>query len=161
MIRCSACNDGTMVSGHVDNHDIGPLLGIDGVIVARAPALVCDHCGHVMLEGDVVDAARRSLARLLIEHCVELRPAEARFLRETMNMTQAELAERLHIIRGTITRWENGDEPLGPIQSFALRTLAAWSLDNGEKLAREIAARNEKAALSRPAPPYRIDALAA
>src|SRR5262245_7560049 len=144
MIRCSACNDGTMVSGYIDNHDIGPLLGLEGVIVTRAPALVCDHCGHVMLEGDVVDAARRSLARLLIEHCVELRPEEARFLRETMNMTQAELAERLHVIRGTITRWENGDELLGPIQSFVLRTLAAWALEDGEKLAREIAARNEK-----------------
>jgi YgiT-type zinc finger domain-containing protein len=161
MIRCSACHDGTMVPGHVDNHDVGPLLGPDTVILTRAPALVCDHCGHVMLEGDVVEGARRSLARLLVERCVELRPQEARFLRETMNMTQAELAERLHVIRGTITRWENGDELLGPIQSFALRTLAAWALQDGEKLAREIAGPSAAAPMARPSPPYRIDALAA
>jgi YgiT-type zinc finger domain-containing protein len=161
MIHCSNCRDGTMVPGHVADHDIGPLFGLDGVILARAPALVCDHCGHVMLEGDVIDAARRSLARLLVERCVELRPAEARFLRETIGMTQAELAERLRVIRGTVTRWENGDESLGPIQSFALRTLAAWVLEDGERLAREIGAPSALPPKAPPARPYRLDALAA
>jgi YgiT-type zinc finger domain-containing protein len=161
MIRCSNCRDGTMVPGHVEDHDIGPLFGLDSVILTRAPALVCDRCGHVMLEGDVVDAARQSLARLLVERCVELRPSEARFLRETMNLTQAQLAERLHVIRGTITRWENGDELLGPVQSFALRTLAAWALSDGEKLAREIGMPNAPPSPAPPVPPYRIDALAA
>src|SRR5207249_1918709 len=113
------------------------------------------------LEGDVVEAARRSLAHLLVEQCVELRPEEARFLRETMNMTQAQLAERLQVIRGTITRWENGGESLGPIQSFALRILAAWALEDGAKLAREIGAPDARPPAVHPARPYRLDALAA
>jgi DNA-binding transcriptional regulator YiaG len=161
MIRCSNCTDGTMAPGHVEDHDVGPLFGLDGVILTRAPALVCDRCNHVMLEGDVIEAARQSLARLLIERCVELRPSEARFLRETMNLTQTQLAERLHVIRGTITRWENGDELLGPVQSFALRTLAAWALSDGEKLAREIGLPAAPPPPAPPVPPYRIDALAA
>ena len=161
MIRCSNCHDGTMVPGHVEDHDIGPLFGLDGVILTRAPALVCDRCGHVMLEGHVVEAARQGLARLLVERSVELRPTEARFLRETMNLTQAQLAERLHVIRGTITRWENSDELLGPVQSFALRVLTAWVLSDGEKLAREIGMPAASPAPVPPAPPYRIDALAA
>jgi YgiT-type zinc finger domain-containing protein len=161
MIRCSNCHDGTMAPGSVEDHDIGPLFGLDSVILTRAPALVCDRCGHVMLEGDVIEAARQSLARLLVERCVELRPAEARFLRETMNLTQAQLAERLHVIRGTITRWENGEDLLGPVQSFALRTLTAWALADGEKLAREIAMPFAAPPPAPPVPPYRIDALAA
>jgi YgiT-type zinc finger domain-containing protein len=161
MIRCSTCRDGTMAPSQVQDHDIGPLFGLDGVILTRAPALVCDRCGHVMLEGHVIEAARQSLARLVVERCVELRPTEARFLRETMNLTQAQLAERLHVIRGTITRWENGDDLLGPIQSFALRTLTAWALSDGEKLAREIGMPTAPAAPAPPVPPYRLDALAA
>jgi len=161
MIRCSNCRDGTMAPGQIEDHDIGPLFGLDSVILTRAPALVCDRCGHIMLEGDMIDAARQSLARLFVERCVELRPSEARFLRETMNLTQAQLAERLHVIRGTITRWENGGEPLGPVQSFALRTLAAWTLSDGERLAREIGMPDPPPAPAPPIPPYRIDALAA
>ncbi len=161
MIRCSNCPEGSMVPGHVQDHDVGPLFGLDSVILTQVPALVCNRCGHIMLEGHVIEAARQSLARLLVERCVELRPSEARFLRETMNLTQAQLAERLHIIRGTVTRWENGDEPLGPIQSFALRTLSAWALSDGEKLAREIGMPSPPPALPPPVPPYRIDSLAA
>jgi YgiT-type zinc finger domain-containing protein len=161
MIRCSNCPDGTMLSRHVQNHDIGPLFGLDGVIFALIPALVCSACGHLMLDGEIIDVARRSVTRLLVERCIELRPAEARFLRETMNMTQAQLAERLHVIRGTITRWENGDEPLGPIQSFAIRTLAAWALEDGEQLAREIGAPTAPPPKAPPDRPYRLDAIAA
>jgi DNA-binding transcriptional regulator YiaG len=161
MIHCTICREGVMSPGHVEDHDIGPLFGMDGVILARAPALVCDRCGHVMLEGDLIEAARQRLARLLVARCVELRPAEARFLRETMNMTQAQLAERLHVIRGTVTRWENGDEPLGPIQSFAIRTLAAWALEDGGALAREVGAPSPRPAEAPPVPPYRLDAIAA
>lgn len=160
MIRCSSCSAGTMVMGQVEEHDIGPLFGFEGVILSRAPALVCDRCGHVMLEAEVIEAARQRLARLLVERCIELRPAEARVLRETMNLTQAELAARLHVVRGTITRWENGDERLGPIQSFALRMLAAWAFADGATLARAIGAPSSSSPPP-PVPPYHIDALAA
>jgi transcriptional regulator with XRE-family HTH domain len=75
-------------------------------------------------------------------------------------MTQAQLADRLHVIRGTITRWENGDDPLGPIQSFALRTLAAWALGD-EELARALGAPSAPPPKAPPTRPYRLDALAA
>ena len=42
MIRCSGCPEGTMVPGHVQDHDVGPLFGLDSVILTRVPALVCD-----------------------------------------------------------------------------------------------------------------------
>jgi YgiT-type zinc finger domain-containing protein len=133
MIRCSACQKGVLVPGRTKDHDVGPLFGLERTLLDRAPALICRNCNHVVLEGETIEAARRKLAELIVRNGVSLTGSEARFLRETIGMTQAQLAERLQVIRGTVTRWEASDD-LGPVQSFALRTLAAWALD-GERLA--------------------------
>lgn len=155
MIRCSACKKGVLAPGRTKDHDVGPLFGLDRVLLDQAPALICRDCGHVVLEGEVIEAARRKLAELIVRNGAPLTAREARFLRETMDMTQAQLAERLQVIRGTVTRWEAGED-LGPLQSFALRTLAAWALD-GERLAHIVSAPD----VPHPAPPapgpYRID----
>jgi DNA-binding transcriptional regulator YiaG len=159
MIRCSACQKGTLAPGWTKDHDVGPLFGLDRVLLDRAPALICKFCGHVALEGETVEAARRKLAELIVRNGASLTGSEARFLRETMGMTQVQLAERLQIIRGTVTRWEASDD-LGPVQSFALRTLAAWALD-GERLAHIVSAPNIPQPTPWVARPYRIDHAAA
>ncbi len=155
MIRCSACRKGVLNSGLTKDHDIGPLFGLEQVLLDGAPALMCPNCGHVVLEGEVIEAARKALARVIVRHSSSLSPDEARFLRETMGLTQAELAERLQLIRGTITRWEAGTD-LGPLQSFVLRTLTAWAL-NDQKLAHFVSAPNVPPPIGQTKRPYRID----
>lgn len=159
MIRCSVCQKGVLAPGRTKDHDVGPLFGLDRVLLDQAPALICRNCGHVVLEGEIIEAARRKLAEIIVRNGASLTGREARFLRETMDMTQVQLAERLQVIRGTVTRWE-ASEDLGPVQSFALRTLAAWALD-GERLAHIVSAPD----VPRPTPsvpkPYRIDQVAA
>jgi transcriptional regulator with XRE-family HTH domain len=105
----------------------------------------------------VIEAARKALARIIVKHSSSLSPAEARFLRETMGLTQAELAERLQLIRGTITRWEAGSD-LGPLQSFVLRTLTAWAL-NDQKLAHLVSAPDVPPPAEQTTRPYRIEHL--
>ncbi|MFO0756579.1 MAG: YgiT-type zinc finger protein [Byssovorax sp.] len=159
MIRCSACQKGSLSPGRTKDHDVGPLFGLDRVLLDQAPALICRSCGHVVLEGEVIEAARRKLAEIIVRNGASLTGREARFLRETMNMTQAQLAERLQIIRGTVTRWE-ASEDLGALQSFALRTLAAWALD-GERLAHIVSAPDAPNPANSVPKPYRIEQLAA
>jgi DNA-binding transcriptional regulator YiaG len=155
MIRCSACHRDTLRSGKTKDHNIGPLFGLDDVRLDNAPALICPTCAHVVLEGTVIEAVRHKLALMIVRNTSTLSAREVRFLRETMGMTQAQLAERFDVIRGTVTRWEAGDE-VGPVQSFALRALAAWALE-GADLARAVSApdaRRQPVAAS--AQPYRI-----
>lgn len=158
MIRCSACRKGSLVPGRTKDHDIGPLFGLERVVLNGAPALVCENCDHVVLEGEVIEAARRKLAELIVRNCSVLTGSEARFLRETLGMSQAQLAERLGITRGTVTRWEAGED-LGGVNSFALRTLAAWVLDS-KRLPQIVSAPE----MPRPSlsleRPYRIDEMA-
>lgn len=158
MIRCSACREGTLRSAKTKDHNIGPLFGLEDVRLDAAPAMVCPKCGHVVLEGAVIEAVRHKLALLIVRNSGVLSAREVRFLRESMGMTQAQLAERLDVIRGTVTRWEAGDE-LGPVQSFALRTLAAWALE-GAALAEAVSAPDARR-LPVSTRPYRISELRA
>jgi DNA-binding transcriptional regulator YiaG len=153
MIRCSNCRNGFLQPGQTKDHNIGPLFGFDHVLLTEAPALICDHCGHIALEGEVIETARRKLGEIIVRSREPLTPAEARFLRETIGMTQAQLAERLGLSRVTVTRWETGED-LGAIQSFAIRTLAAFALDGA--LAQIVSAPEIQPSLPIPKP-YRIE----
>lgn len=159
MIRCSQCQQGEMREGRVENYDASAMVGLASVVLLGAPALVCNHCAQVMFEGKIVDAITNDLARLIVRQGDDLRPDEIRFLRELLGMTQAELAERLGVSRATINRWETGNDLVGSVQSLALRTLVAWSLDDAA-LAREIGGPRRRVT-PRSSPPYRLEAIAA
>ena len=48
MIRCSECRKGSLVPGRTKEHDVGPLFGLERVLLDDAPALICGNCGHVV-----------------------------------------------------------------------------------------------------------------
>jgi YgiT-type zinc finger domain-containing protein len=101
MYRCSQCNLGEMLPGFVDDHDMSPFFGLDARLV-HAAALVCNHCGEATLEGPVIEAAERALARLVVRETGPLRPREVRFLRGLLGLSQAELGERLGVHRVSV-----------------------------------------------------------
>jgi DNA-binding XRE family transcriptional regulator len=151
-----------MIPAIVEGFDASLIVGLETVVLGRAPVLKCDSCGHLMFEGRVIEAITRELATFIIRQGDELQPREVRFLRELMGMTQGELASRLGVQRATVNRWERGDpeERVGVVQSLALRTLAAWSIDD-PALAREVGEPRRPPAPRRSAPPYRLAGIAA
>ena len=155
MIRCSVCNQGKLVEGSVEHHDVSGLVGLDQVFLVKTTVLKCDKCAAVSLDGTVVETVISSLARIIVRQD-ELRPKEVRFLRELLGMTQAELAERLGVNRVTVARWETADGDVGYVPSLALRTLAAWQLED-PALAREIGGPTRKPGVKRTAPPYELN----
>jgi DNA-binding XRE family transcriptional regulator len=158
MYRCSQCNEGEMLPGLVDDHDMSPFFGLDARLV-RAAAHVCDHCGAATLEGPVLEAAERALARLIVGGTGPLKPKELRFLRGFMGLSQAELSERLGVHRVSVARWETETAPVGALESFAIRTMAAWHLGDAE-LARAVASVPRPSA-EPSSEPYRLAPLAA
>jgi putative zinc finger/helix-turn-helix YgiT family protein len=158
MYRCSQCNQGEMLPGFVSDYDMSPFFGLDARLV-RAEALVCNHCGEVTLAGPVIEAAERALGRLVVRESGPLKPKEVRFLRGLMGLSQAELGERLGVHRVSVARWETDTAPVGALESFAIRTMAAWHLGDAE-LARAVASVQHPAAEPSDGP-YRLDTLAA
>lgn len=137
MVRCSQCHQGDMLPGFVEDYDMSPYFGLDARLI-RARALICDHCGEVALEGPVIEAAERTLTQLVLRGTAPLRPKAVRFLRGLMGLSQAALGERLGVHRVSVARWETEASGVGPLESFALRTMAAWHLGEVD-LAREVA----------------------
>lgn len=158
MYRCSQCHQGDMLPGFVEDYDMSPYFGLDARLI-RAPALVCNHCGEVALEGPVIEAAERTLAQLVVRGTGPLRPKAVRFLRGLMGLSQAALGERLGVHRVSVARWETEASGVGALESFALRTMAAWHLGDAE-LARAVASVPRPASESS-GEPYRLAAVAA
>jgi hypothetical protein len=121
-IRCSECEDGVLGKKTIE-HDVGALLGMNEVRVTNLPALVCNRCSAVAVEGEILDKISLALASVILR-----RPTvdglEVRYLRKLMGDTQADLAERLGVDRVTVNRWENSPEPIDGAQAYALRSHA-------------------------------------
>jgi DNA-binding transcriptional regulator YiaG len=70
-----------------------------------------------------------------------LAPQEVRFLRQQMDLTQAELAKMLRVTDQTVARWEKGDTAVNGTADFALRTaflLSPTSQPEGKKILEEL-----------------------
>jgi putative zinc finger/helix-turn-helix YgiT family protein len=71
------------------------------------PALRCDACGKTYLDGPSLEAFELAVAREL----ATLGPATwetFRFMRKTLGMRAADLAELLDVTPETVSRWETG-----------------------------------------------------
>jgi putative zinc finger/helix-turn-helix YgiT family protein len=161
-VHCDVCGKGRYRTKTLERHDAGALLGLDGVTLVRVPALVCDKCGAVILDGAALDRAAEALTLVVVEGDGALRPGEVRFLRNALDMTQEALADRLGVHRTTVARWEIGEVAIGQAESVALRALAAMQvLEQKPKLAREVASKFAKPGTKRALPPYEIEVGAA
>ena len=156
-IECDICGEGSYEHRVLDRYDASPLIGVDGVTLVGAPAWVCRKCNAVMLEGSALDEALEALTLVLIETDGPLRPKETKFLRNALDMTQEDLAERLGVHRTTVARWEIDEVQMGKAESMALRALAAMRLlSDKPKLVKEVASKFAKPGVVRGTRIYEI-----
>jgi DNA-binding transcriptional regulator YiaG len=66
------------------------------------------HDGENHMSVTKIDELHQAIGRHLVTHRKGLSPKEIRFLRNTMNLTQAELAARLGNDSQSVARWEKG-----------------------------------------------------
>jgi DNA-binding transcriptional regulator YiaG len=101
-----------------------------------------------------MDSLWKAISQHLVTKRKTLAPKEIRFLRNQMNMTQAELGARLRVSDQTIARWEKGEAAIpGPADSM-LRVLYLASpraqqeggkvLDKLMELIEELVSRDEQ-----------------
>jgi DNA-binding transcriptional regulator YiaG len=111
-----------------------------------------------MLDGSALDRAMEGLTLVLAKSDGLLRPAEVKYLRGALDMTQQGLARRLGVHRTTVARWEIGEVAMGQAESMALRALAAMRvLAERPKLAHEVAEGFAKPGTARAAPGCEIE----
>jgi len=81
--------------------------GLDGIYLMNGYAIE-DHDGEESVTVSDVDGLHKAIGRHLVSSRKALSPKELRFLRNTLDLTQSELAERLGNTSQSVARWEKG-----------------------------------------------------
>jgi DNA-binding transcriptional regulator YiaG len=115
--------------------------GLDNVIIAGIDVLI-DDAGEEVCSIPNINGLHKAIAHAIIAHAHGISGKELRFLRTEMGYTQDELADKLHVTRLSISRWERGEVQMDSQTEFMIRMLAAEKLHIDAQLsAEEIAKR--------------------
>ena len=143
MSKCNECG------GQVEQSIGTYLYDAEGlkVTLQEVPVTRCDGCGGtgVVIRG--IAKLNRAIASAIIREPGRLLPAEVKFLRKSLGWSGNDLALNLGVDAATVSRWENGHDPIGPQADRLIRAMvvlespipdyAAHNLRNVTKAKRE------------------------
>ncbi len=123
MSTCHECRKAEMVEGR-EPFDYGELSGLPyPVMLVEVPVSRCPACGESVVSIPDAEGLHRLLGMAMVIARRPLLPREIRFLRKLLDWT----AEKMSIALGsnvkTISRWENGKQPMGPTSERLLRLI--------------------------------------
>jgi len=98
-------------------------LGIP-VVLMNVPVRHC-RCGEREVVFSHIARLHRLVANVLIRKKTRLTGEEVRFLRKYLGLSSADFAHRIGVTQETISRWENGHEPIGIVPDRTLRLMVA------------------------------------
>ena len=101
--------------------------GLDNVFIEDLEILE-DHAGEETYCIPNVLQLHKAIAQAIITGDQGIAPAELRFLRTEMGMTQAQLAKVLGVAPLTVGRWERAEKPIDSTAELVIRMLAAERL---------------------------------
>lgn len=107
--------------------------GLDGIFLCNGYETE-EHDGETFTTVKDIDGLHQAIALHLVKHRKALAPKEIRFLRNTMGLTQAEMARLMNQSSQQIARWEKGQSEMpGPADRW-LRTLYVVNMLPGDVL---------------------------
>lgn len=142
--QCDICGGATTVKRDQCYHYKS--CGLDNVYLKNIGTRVCDNCGVI-----TPILPRISLLHATIACAIALQPyplsgADIRYLRKQLGLSARQWAVLLRIDSATLSRWENGEEPIGSQSDALIRLLYFRVLEEkedrhiSEPLAEKIAA---------------------
>ncbi|MGH7813623.1 MAG: helix-turn-helix domain-containing protein [Candidatus Binataceae bacterium] len=124
--RCKKCG-GALVTRTVHEYRNDALIGMPGVVILDAVEEVrCGKCGKVAATGfSNLEGLISAIAVARVGAAAKLNGRDVRFLRKALGWPSKELAAKLEVRDETVSRWENGREPVGPTSEKLLRLIVA------------------------------------
>jgi putative zinc finger/helix-turn-helix YgiT family protein len=118
--KCRLCGGNT----HIVRHDYRfTESGLGNVVLKDVEFAKCDECGEEAIRIPRLNHLLRALALGVIAKPYELTGEELRFLRKYLGLSATEFASILSVDKSTLSRWENGDQPLGSQSDRLVRTV--------------------------------------
>jgi putative zinc finger/helix-turn-helix YgiT family protein len=129
-IKCNICGGSTEVRARQRYHY--KECGLDNVYLENIELRVCKACGVEMPRIRRVLDLHATIARAVALKPSLLNGAEIRFLRKHLGLKAREWAALLRIDHTTLSRWENGDQQIGPQSETLIRLLYFRLLEEKE-----------------------------
>ncbi len=99
--------------------------GLPNVTLAGVEVRRCAACGEHEVVIPAVESLHQALATAVIERREKLLPIEVRYLRKYLGLAANELATQMGVTPETVSRWENGAQPMGAVAERLLRLMVA------------------------------------
>ena len=120
MKKCSECG-GTMAREVRDHHDTES--GLDDVILRGVTAYRCGSCGTEAVQIRAIEKLHQAIADELAAKPSRLIPAEVKFLRGHLGLTNKAFADLMGVSAEQASRWTSS-EPMGMPAEHLLRMFA-------------------------------------
>lgn len=119
--KCAQCG-GTEIEAVTIDHPYDE-SGLPGVTLHGISADRCLACGSTRVRIPNIEGLHRALALFLLRKTWRLSGPEVRFLRKYIGLSGADFAKRIGAEPETVSRWENGKQPIGAQAERLLRLL--------------------------------------
>lgn len=121
-----------------------PYRSLPGVVLVDVEVSRCPACGEHIVAIPAIDELHKLIAKSLIGDKRRLGGAEVKFLRKHLGYASADFAKVIGTAAATVSRWENGAQPLSRHADLLLRALlmigkkvADCSIENFSDMATE------------------------
>lgn len=121
-MKCLNC--GTPMKSRKENYHYTE-SGLSNIVLADVDVRSCAKCGEREVVIPRLDELHRAIAREVIEQKGQLVPEQIRFLRKYLGWSQSDLAAHMSVQSETVSRWETGNQEMGPVADRLLRLLVA------------------------------------
>lgn len=120
-MKCEECG-GQMATERnaVIRYNLG---GLPHVVLQGVEVRKCESCGKEDIAIPRMAQLHHVLAMLLVKQPRMLAPNEIRFLRKHTGCSTGEFAQIIGVSRETVSRWETGAQPMGPVADRLLRVV--------------------------------------
>jgi putative zinc finger/helix-turn-helix YgiT family protein len=120
VMKCAECGH-EMTDGFKDHHYVES--GLKNVVLKGIPVSNCPHCGEEEIGIPNPFELENLLACVVAQQPQRLKPEEIRFLRSYLEFTGIEFSKVIAVTPETVSRWENGHEPMSVMSERFLRLL--------------------------------------
>ncbi len=129
-MKCDTCQGNIVTKTRETYHYTES--GLDNVYLKHIEVRVCESCGEENLRISNILKLHETIARGVALQPCQIRGQDVRFLRKQLGYSAKQWATFLRIDVSTLSRWENGQQEIGPQSDALIRLLYFRLLDESK-----------------------------
>ena len=136
--HCNSC--GSRTTRRIESYRYKE-SGLSNVVLHGVELRTCAKCGEQEIALPRMISLHRAIAEAIVNSPGKLTGEQFRYLRKHLGMSGEDIGKYLHTDRTKISKWERGEDPIGPASDRLMRMVAS-TLDSSLRRRASSVARN-------------------